>query len=523
MSDEKVGYARREFLGQCLAAPVAAKAILSGSAVVASESPSKAAAPVVASTPVDLEREVESLLKLVDPQVVYRRVPVPAEKNAWPLWKKAHDAYVKQPEGEEYDEMVSRVFEGGKFPTGELRKQLLDWIDRNEDCRRLMDEGIKLGAMELPRATSSRSLPIALDEIHLFRTLGQLRTLTSRAAIEAGDFEFASREAFACLEFAKVLLASECMLVDFLVAIAVLGIGVSSVCEFSTAENVPDQLARESIKLLAACRVGKDVVKRAYRVEYCRWILPYLAAFPNDGSTEELVKHYMFGLSEPAPDYKPSERQQQENDRAVRDISFVLEGHKNPFDKDATTRLGSFFYVHLFEEIDKNALDRNFDFVAQIRAETAAWPEEAELNFMDGILLSATRRPTKKELLKAREQLRAVDNALGKRIVVQFISVFADSAIERNGALLESARLRIALRFYERKHGRLPETLAALVDDGLLPEVPKDPFDSKEFKYSAKRRVIWSIGTEGTNDGVIPEPEDPEEQFNEGLEMTWRI
>jgi hypothetical protein len=509
-----------------VAAPLAAHAVLSGSQVLADEPAAIVTAPTGARADVDLEREVESLLKLVDPQVVYRRKPVPPEKNGWPIWKKAYESYVKQPEDEEFIDMISRVLDGGEFPTGELKNRLLDWIDKNAECRRLMDEGIKLGALELPRAEKSGSLSLALDEIHLFRTLSQLRYFTSLVAAENEQFDQAAKEAFTGLEFAAILLASECMLVDFLVGVAILSIAVHAVHRFSVADGVPVALARESIQRLDANRVGTGALKRAYGVEYCRWILPFIARFPTNGTTEELVKHYLFGLSEPAFDYKPSEKVQAENDRAARDITFLLEGHDNPFDKEATAKLGSDFYVRLFAEMEKLVRDRDFVF-AELRAQVAAWPEEVEPD----LWLVANLGPrddepkelTKKELVAARDRLRMVDNPLGKRVVTQFISGTGHHIVEEKDVSTTSAILRIAMRLYERKHGGVPDTLATLVTDGLISQVPKDAFDGKEFKYSKEQRVIWSVGPEGTNDGEIREPDQPDQKFDEEINMTWRI
>jgi hypothetical protein len=62
-----------------------------------------------------------------------------------------------------------------------------------------------------------------------------------------------------------------------------------------------------------------------------------------------------------------------------------------------------------------------------------------------------------------------------------------------------------------------------LVDERVLPDVPTDPFDGKSFKYSAKRRTIWSVGQDGKNDGTIPDKDDPENPFNEDFELTWRV
>jgi hypothetical protein len=54
-------------------------------------------------------------------------------------------------------------------------------------------------------------------------------------------------------------------------------------------------------------------------------------------------------------------------------------------------------------------------------------------------------------------------------------------------------RLVVACRFYEIRHGRLPETLDALVPE-FLSEVPRDPFDGKPFRYLPGKAVVYSIG-----------------------------
>jgi hypothetical protein len=520
-------YPRRDFLGHCVAAPLAAQAVLNGARVVADEPPAIVTARTAAHAAVDLEKEVESLLKLVDPQVVYRRVPVAPEKNAWPLWKKAYERYVKQPEDEEFQSMMDAVLDTGVIPKGHLKRRLLEWIDNNKECRNLTDEGIQLGEMELPRSLVAPRLSMAMDEIDMLRQFAQIRAINSYVALDKGDFNAACHECFMCLGFGQILLDSEAMLVDFLVGLAVLWIGVAATYRFATADGVPQLLALDSIERLARCRVDMGVLKRAYRVEYCRWTLPYIAAFLDKGTTKELIEHYLFGQFEAGPDYQPSDRAIAERDRAIRDISFLLDGHRKPLDKEATTRLGSELHLRLFKELDKDVRSREDDFQKELRTEISAWPDAVE---PDWWLIASNddsgttlKRLTRTELFDARNELRSVINPLGKRIVSQLVSALDIRVIERGHTRLDSARLRIALRFYERKHGRLPERLAVLVDAGFLPDVPRDPFDGKQFKYSPERRVIWSVGTDGMNDGYTPETEDPENPAIDVFDMTWRI
>lgn len=46
----------------------------------------------------------------------------------------------------------------------------------------------------------------------------------------------------------------------------------------------------------------------------------------------------------------------------------------------------------------------------------------------------------------------------------------------------------------------LPATQEALVPD-YLSAVPRDPFDGQPFRYSAEKRIVYSVGENLTDDG----------------------
>jgi hypothetical protein len=74
----------------------------------------------------------------------------------------------------------------------------------------------------------------------------------------------------------------------------------------------------------------------------------------------------------------------------------------------------------------------------------------------------------------------------------------------RNLASAAAIRLTIACKRHERKYGKLPETLEALVPE-FIATVPTDPFDGKPMRYSRERRLVWSVGSDGgDNEGRMP-------------------
>jgi hypothetical protein len=61
----------------------------------------------------------------------------------------------------------------------------------------------------------------------------------------------------------------------------------------------------------------------------------------------------------------------------------------------------------------------------------------------------------------------------------------------------------IALKRFELKHGKLPETLAELAPE-YLPSVPIDPYDGKPLKYHPNEDgtfLLYSVGDDGLDDG----------------------
>jgi hypothetical protein len=73
----------------------------------------------------------------------------------------------------------------------------------------------------------------------------------------------------------------------------------------------------------------------------------------------------------------------------------------------------------------------------------------------------------------------------------------------KNKALVRLTQTTLALRAYWLEHDhQLPPTLDALVPE-YLPEMPADPFGRSKIpiRYDAERRLLWSIGSDGIDDG----------------------
>jgi hypothetical protein len=67
-------------------------------------------------------------------------------------------------------------------------------------------------------------------------------------------------------------------------------------------------------------------------------------------------------------------------------------------------------------------------------------------------------------------------------------------------AQLQATRTILALRAYQLTHGNLPPELSALVPE-FLAEVPVDDFDGQPLRYSAEKKIVYSVGKNLKDDG----------------------
>ena len=153
-------YPRRRFLGQCAAMPLAVGVAVAADPFSPPTGVAPSIVPLARPDEAQLAKDVESLIDLLPANLRYRRVPVPAEKNAWPIWEEAAKAYIEQPDDEEFQEGEDRYYQGDPTLPDSIKVRFAEWAAQNEECGRLIDDGIKQGAFELPRSAACSSIVV---------------------------------------------------------------------------------------------------------------------------------------------------------------------------------------------------------------------------------------------------------------------------------------------------------------------------------------------------------------------------
>ncbi len=522
MRNEPSPLPRRNFLTQCAAASLAAGVV--PPAAAAGDDPTLA---TPRKSEAELARSVDELLQLLDPRLHYRRTPVPPEKNAWPVWAEAHQAYVRPPEQEEFRREFDEFLYHGAIPSKTFLERVAGWVRQNERCRQVIEAGTARGQLELPRASRGVRLPMAPDETDAMRDLCRLLAVASRVSLLAGDVDAALEAAFAAIAMGALQLRAECLIVDLLIAKANLSLGIRGAFQAAMSELATADQRKRAIAGLAQAEVQPAEVAAAYRVELCRWFLPTLANYPDEADPETLARHYAAELLDVGDTGQaPNAAQLREAERFRRDLAAVLADHPHPFDKQATVRLAGELYLSHIDTLARPWLETRQTQLDALVKELSVWPEAVSPFDVIGAAYSEESRepgvPAGK-LRSAKAALRKIDNVFGKHLVDLATGTLDVPTLHYHQAVVAAVQLRIALRTLETEHGHLPNDLSELVSKGLLPAVPRDPFDGQPFKYSAARRALWCVGREGKNRGELPESEDPEFPRNEDSELTWRV
>jgi len=107
--------------------------------------------------------------------------------------------------------------------------------------------------------------------------------------------------------------------------------------------------------------------------------------------------------------------------------------------------------------------------------------------------------------LEARPNLVSIylsGNGVGQVLYYMAIPAVATSLVQKSrcDVQLQATRTILALRAYQLTHGQLPANLNALVPD-FLDAVPMDDFDSQPLRYSAEKKIVYSVGKNLKDDG----------------------
>ncbi|QDT00562.1 hypothetical protein [Adhaeretor mobilis] len=233
---------------------------------------------------------------------------------------------------------------------------------------------------------------------------------------------------------------------------------------------------------------------------------PWLASLPRGDDLKQAIDaqlEYMVP-EDASPEHR--KRVTTELEKRRKPILEMLDSHKEAYNWEATVRLLAKSY--------ESELTQGYPAPEETEktedGEVSVWPREISLNPLStfgGYFGKSFEMPDEAKLAQAKRQLAGVTNPFGKHLI-RGLGPDPSARIYRAYILDLSLRsTQLGTQLFRLRRGQLPESLAQVVDDGIIESVPIDPYGG-HLKYDATKKIIWSIGPNRINELGKFEPDD---------------
>lgn len=457
----------------------------------------------------DHEAVPADVLELVDLRARYRATPLPAEDDGYRVLVELQKLRVIEPslvDDREFTDLFRAVSAGEqRFPDGDFGERLKKVIDDNANGLRIVDQFARFRGVRFPDVWK-----VPVSELRQFLGIRRLQIMQLQSQ---GRFEDVTRRLFEFLHIAEMLEDSEGGLIAWLAGVSLeagayemmLRLAAAPGCSIEQLESWQRRIndsRKRSLQSLAQC----------LRRDYFTVQLSLLAKLPRNATLEQAVAAAVSQHRPPPERFLVNLR----HTLCEWQVLALLTDHPAPFDRDETIQLSS---LRLAEVIRVLKFDRSpprdIDDEEILRVEKL-WPESMGLDVLSlfPLHLGGPAWESWEDFwneivaaVEASEKLAEIPNVFGKYLIAIHSDLAkADSlaviAVRRR-TRIEASVTSLAIRRFERLQQRLPKTLQELVDAKLLSELPRDPIDDQPLRYDSSRRLLWSIGLDGQDDGGV--------------------
>jgi hypothetical protein len=366
---------------------------------------------------------------------------IAAESNAYTFFSEAMDAY---PLSREETTFVSDFMSGKTNDIAHFHELLTGC----EKTLQLIEQGNLLHQCQLPKV---KDFNAAIPHISNYRSIARLLSAKSRLEQQDNKLPESIATAGTLIRYGNHLQNSPESLIQYLVGVAVLGIGI---------ERAQDLLNDSRLQEQELCAIASTLDK----------IDPQAP-----GLIRSLQCEYLFA------------------DNMISDISegkytladLYYMGSSIPKYFNIRCSSGYFFQPNATRAVLADMCRAGISNAPLAQSERTSMAE----------ILGRKRPPG-----GWRKFIRP--NALGW-ILLDLIVPSYDSVQERTSrleGLVASSRIMAACRRYATKNREYPANLDALVP-AFLSVVPRDPFDGKPLRYSKSAGIIYSVGLDGLDSG----------------------
>jgi hypothetical protein len=506
------------------------------------------------------------MLATVDHLGPYRRVRIPDEQNALPLWEQAIGLSVEVEERPS-DEQQTCSADGGDccprswkdeepgLPRNEEGARLLVGIEQNRRALDLLDAGIMRGRLQLPEIPSPEEFGVGLDVVRGLRNLACVRFLRIRRQVGQGRFDDSVRDALRLLEQGDMICNGEGIVLHYMCGSLYRRMGIDAIW-FVAKQNPPE---RSLVELLAGVERSlscDDGLATAVQIDFWRTVYPAIERVPDGADLEQLVDHLLNTLYTNSPCEWLDDEVVDAEERAAwrrRALLEALDGHPLRFDKQATLQQAEIQLQRAINSLTSPPLASKFDprgwmrrmrerlTVRQHNHRSFAWGfqlspscafkylgegETVRANLdgfrsmMDANMHLYFRPITLEAIGQVRRRLRRIRNPIGMLLIDTIGSdTLARPMMLNSGSRLAGTKTMLAASIYRIRNGKLPDTLGDLLKERIITSLPVDPYSGRALKYDPRRAAVWCVGEKGVNrrGDLAHEP------YGRGHQLRWKI
>ena len=401
---------------------------------------------------------LESLLKMVPPQAVYRRVPLDPRLNALGLWQGAAESFVApSDENGVWTALVyaSQISALRLLPAH--RTFALGVLDRNADCLAAFDRGLERGQLQFAEFRSLEQVPANTEFASRLGEIARLHLIRFRLWYSEGDLLAAAEELFRLEKIGWLICNGEGQMLHFLIGLWLRAAAVRGFGHLAANAQTPRAVLERIFDALDEALKSPDGLAESLRVDLATIALAKLDRTIDDAELPQIVDRLIdvyyrpqrkFAVTNPGSEHEAiadgwlEERRDQ--------ILVLLDGHPRPFDKAATARIMGAIAAETIRDLGHLRRPGILDVVGQLHymrrklrvfrlsRKTRYWPVEltpgVQIDISGGM---GMRSPADEEVIAihlpadnlsderlqfARGKLRNFDNPVGLMLAEQLMA-----------------------------------------------------------------------------------------------------
>ncbi len=408
------------------------------------------------------------------------------EDNAIINWRRAAEVEVP------LDAKLTQIVEfcwtpGARRPSNEDLDTLRSWVRRDREALDLFDGSLTKSKAQWPEQNPQNTEP----ELRAMYHLSRARLLEADSLAEEKKFSEAVDSLKKSLKLADLGINGNASDLQYLLSVRIRSLVQGGMVRLAADPGLSMPLLGRLLKDLPRLDSESNAYSKVLRVDFTRYVqhaadVHKLAeSWAKIPETNDALLYYPEDLRRP---FK------------ILVDPLLVAAHPKPFDE-----IGALNDDIRFKRIFRtNCIlawsNRNDSVDRECAAVTQSLREEIK-PLMD--LVKDEPLPlSKRAAERARAAYLQIENPIGRIFETSIlVHIASDAKVFQCRTEREAGRAIIGLLIFERQKGKLPAKLSDLVEANILDSIPFDLFANAPLSYSRDRRIVWSVGEDGVDDG----------------------